>query len=85
VRCSPVSSAIPRHDSVSLLEARSVDERAFPRWSMARVSEDGSAPDTYLIAHQTGISPASGRGTTGPQEGVLSVMRQAVRGTAIVR
>jgi hypothetical protein len=74
----------PRHDSVSLLDAGTVDERAFPRWSMARVSEDGSAPDTYLIAHQTGISPASGRATTRPQEDVLSVMRRAGRATAIV-
>jgi Sensors of blue-light using FAD len=71
-----------RHDTVSLLEAGAVDTRAFPRWSMARVSEDGSAPDTYLIAHETAISPASSRGVTPEQESVLSVMRQAVRGAA---
>jgi hypothetical protein len=74
----------PRHDAVSLLHASPVQERAFPRWSMARVSEDGSAPDTYLIAHETGISPAASRGTTVLQEEVLDVMRRAVRGEAIV-
>jgi Sensors of blue-light using FAD len=74
----------PRHDLVSLLETGTVDERAFPRWSMARVSQDGSAPDTYLIAHETGISPASSRGTTARQETVLSVMRHAVRGREAV-
>jgi hypothetical protein len=74
----------PRHDQVSLLETGTVEGRAFPRWSMARVSEDGSAPDTYLIAHETGISPASSRGTTARQEAVLSVMRQSVRGMEAV-
>jgi hypothetical protein len=74
----------PRHDSVSVLEAGAADDRAFPRWSMARVSEDGSAPDTYLIAHETAIAPASSRGVTPRQESVLSVMRQAVRGAATV-
>jgi FAD-dependent sensor of blue light len=74
----------PRHDSVSLLEAGPVHERSFPRWSMARVSEDGSGPDTYLIAHETGISPASSRGSSEMQESVLRVMRQAARGEATV-
>jgi Sensors of blue-light using FAD len=70
----------PRHDDVTVLEADTVDDRAFPRWSMARVSEDGSAPDIYLIAHQTAIAPAAGRGVAALQETVLSLMRQVVRG-----
>jgi hypothetical protein len=74
----------PRHDAVSLLQADPVQERAFPRWSMARVSDDGSAPDTYLIAHETGIAPAASRGTTALQEDVLDAMRRAVRGEAVV-
>lgn len=74
----------PRHDAVALLHAGPVQERAFPRWSMARVSDDGSAPDTYLIAHETGIAPAAGRGTTALQEDVLVTMRRAVRGEAVV-
>jgi hypothetical protein len=72
----------PRHDTVSVLEAGPVDGRAFPHWSMARVSEDGSPPDTYLIAHARSISPAAGRGITAGQEAALRVMRQAVRGGA---
>jgi hypothetical protein len=74
----------PRHDAVTVLEAGLVDGRAFPRWSMARVSDDGSAPDTYLIAHETSIAPASSRGTTVQQEAVLGLMRQAVRGAVTV-
>jgi hypothetical protein len=73
----------PRHDAVTVLETGRVDDRAFPRWSMARVSEDGSAPDTYLIAHETAIAPASSRGITARQESVLSIMRQAVRGATV--
>lgn len=74
----------PRHDGVAVLEAGPVDGRAFPRWAMARVSQDGSAPDTYLIARQTSITPAAGRGTSERQEAVLDAMRQAVRGEATV-
>lgn len=74
----------PRHDSVSLLEAGPADERAFPRWSMARVSEDGSAPDTYLIAHGTPLSRAAARGLSAEQGAVLTVMRQALRAAAPV-
>ena len=49
----------------------------FPRWAMARVSADGE-PAIWLIAHQDGISPAAGRGTTPEQEQVqvLDVMRE---------
>jgi hypothetical protein len=72
----------PRHDAVSLLDARLVDEPAFPRWSMASVSTDGAEPDTYLIAHQDGISPAAGRGSTPEQESVLGTMREAARAGA---
>jgi hypothetical protein len=72
----------PRHDGVSVLDTGRVD-RSFPRWSMARVSEDGSAPDTYLIAHETAIAPASSRGVTARQESVLGIMREAVRGATI--
>lgn len=73
----------PRHDAVSVLETGLIDDRTFPRWSMARVSEDGAAPDTYLIAHETAIAPASSRGITPGQESVLSTMRQAVRGLTV--
>jgi hypothetical protein len=70
----------PRHVSVSLLEAGPGHQRAFPRWSMARVSEDGSGPGTYLIADETEIWPAAHRASSALQDTVRSVMRQAVRG-----
>ena len=69
----------PRHDRVELLDASLVSGRAFPRWSMAEVAEDGQS-DINLIAHQAGIARAASRGdTTSEQEGVLKVMRDAVR------
>ncbi len=74
--------ADPRHDSVALIETRTVSARVFPRWSMASVAASGSAPDTYLIAHADGIAPAASRGTTAQQEYVLSVMRDSARGAA---
>lgn len=68
----------PRHDGVSVIEAGTVDDRAFARWAMARVAPVEGEPDTYLIAHQDGISPAASRGTTPEQEAVLAVMRKAM-------
>lgn len=71
----------PRHDSVTLVDTRPVDERVFARWAMAEVAEDGAA-DIPLIAHRDGISPAAGRGTTPEQEAILDEMREAARGDA---
>jgi hypothetical protein len=71
----------PRHDSVDLLDAGPVEARAFSRWAMAEVGEEGS-PDIPLIAHRDGISPAAGRRTTPEQERMLEVMRAAARGVA---
>ena len=70
-----------RHDRVSLVDTGFVADRAFPRWSMAQVSDDGEA-DTYLIAHADGIAPASSRGTSAAQEAVLDLMRSAARDRA---
>ena len=67
-----------RHDAVSVIEEGTVDERVFARWAMARVAPVEGEPDTYLIAHQDGISPAASRGTTPQQEAVLAVMRKAM-------
>ena len=69
----------PRHDTVTVLDVRTVEERTFARWAMARVSEHDE-PDIPLIAHVDGISPASSRGTTDAQEKLLEVMREAARG-----
>lgn len=73
----------PRHDAVSVLQTGEVDGRVFPRWSMAQVAEDSAEPDTYLIAHQDGISPATSRGTSAEQEKVLDFMRDSVRGADV--
>ena len=71
--------ADPRHDSISLLEARAVDRRVFARWAMAQVSESG-ASDIPLIAHADGIAPAASRGDTTPEQAyLLLVMRDATR------
>ena len=72
-------AADPRHDSITLLEARAVDRRVFARWAMARVSEDAGS-DVPLIAHADGIAPAAPRGDTTPEQAyLLLVMRDATR------
>ena len=68
----------PRHEDVSVIESGRAGPRVFARWAMARVSADGQ-PDIPLIAHEDGISPAAGRGTTPDQEAILAIMRQAIR------
>lgn len=70
----------PRHDSVRVIRADGVAGRVFPRWAMAQVSEAGPQADTYLIAHEDGIAPASSRGSTPDQEAVLGAMRDAMYG-----
>ena len=68
-----------RHDSLTVIESGTVGGRVFSRWAMARVSEGGE-PDIPLIAHQDGISPAAGRGTTAEQDQLLDVMRSVAKG-----
>jgi hypothetical protein len=71
-----------RHERVALLDTRTVDQRVFGRWAMARVSEESDERDIPLIAHTDGISPAAGRPTTPEQDDVLDGMRDAVRAAA---
>lgn len=69
-----------RHDRVEVLDTGLVDGRVFARWSMAKVADEGDAPDINLIAHAKGISPAAPRGdATAEQQAVLDVMRNAAR------
>ena len=68
-----------RHDSIEVLRARTRDERAFPRWSMARVAADPTRPDTWVIAHADGLAPAAGRSCSPAQDAVLELMRSAAR------
>ena len=74
----------PRHEDVSVIESGLAASRVFARWAMARVSVDGQ-PDIPLIAHEEGISPAAGRGTTPDQEAILDIMRRATRTDAPAR
>jgi Sensors of blue-light using FAD len=74
----------PRHEDVCVIESGPAGPRVFARWAMARVSADGQ-PDIPLIAHEDGISPAAGRGTTPQQEAILAIMRQAIRTGAPTR
>lgn len=75
----------PRHDSVTLLDAGTVDERAFSRWAMARVSVDGE-PDIPLIASQhRGVAAGAGWRTTSDQDGLLARMREAAQPGSPVR
>ena len=70
----------PRHDRVEVLDTGLVHRRVFARWSMAKVADEGDAPDINLIAHAKGISPAAPRGdATAEQQAVLDVMRSAAR------
>jgi hypothetical protein len=69
-----------RHEHVELLQSGDVPGRVFGRWAMARVADDGEA-DLPLITNvnKGGISPAQPRPTTGEQESVLDILRQALR------
>jgi hypothetical protein len=69
----------PRHDLVSLLSAGPVGNRVFSRWSMAKVSDELDEPDTFLLAHRDGISPAASLRPTPEQNSVLDIMRAAAR------
>lgn len=73
-----------RHDHVTILDSRTVGQRVFSRWAMARVGAEGEA-DIPLIAHADGISPAARRATTPEQDSVLDVLREAARGDVPAR
>jgi hypothetical protein len=72
-----------RHESVTVLFADTVDGRAFGRWAMAAVGDEGE-PDIPLIMNVTkgGAVKAAPRPTTPEQEQVLDTMRDAVRADA---
>ncbi len=69
-----------RHERISLVDARDVDDRVFARWAMAKVATDGE-PDIPLITNTArgGAVPAAGRPTTPEQEEVLDFMRASLR------
>ncbi|MHC1560109.1 BLUF domain-containing protein [Actinomycetospora sp. C-140] len=74
----------PRHERLTILEESPDAERAFGRWSMARVSDDEDEPDIPLLMNRDkgGISPAAPRPTTAAQDEVVSTMRGYARAAA---
>lgn len=68
-----------RHERVAVVDEQTVDGRAFGRWSMAQVSDDGE-PDIPLLMNRNkgGITRAAPRPTTSDQDAVLDYMRGAL-------
>lgn len=71
-----------RHDRVELVESAPGVERAFTRWSMARIADHADA-DIPLNSKQWegGIDVSAPRLTTPEEDAVVSSMRDRVRGT----
>ncbi|WP_051222767.1 BLUF domain-containing protein [Conexibacter woesei] len=74
-------SGDPRHQNVTLLDERPIDDRAFGRWAMAQVGADGSA-DIRLMSNTAKGVIVSVRGdeppATAEQETVLAFMRESL-------
>jgi hypothetical protein len=71
----------PRHERVTVLEDGPVPGRAFGRWAMAKVAEDGG-PDIRLLSNaRRGKIVAAGADhhVTPEQEQLLTSMRESVR------
>jgi hypothetical protein len=75
--------ADPRHEQVELVETSSGVERAFGRWSMARVSDEEEA-DVPLSQKnwEGGIDLHAPRLTTPDEDAVITTMRDRVRGAS---
>ena len=71
----------PRHEQVELIETSPGVERAFARWSMARVSDDEQS-DLPLDVKQWegGVDVNPRRLTTPDEDRAIGVMRDRVRG-----
>lgn len=70
-------SADPRHESISLIQADHVPERAFSRWAMAQVSASGQA-DIPLEAAEGSLHTVDGERLTREQTALLKVMRDTI-------
>lgn len=69
-----------RHDEVNVLEEKTIDERTFGRWAMAKVATDGS-PDIRLVSNASKgrivAAPGVDASITPEQEMVLASMRES--------
>ena len=70
----------PRHVQVDLVEETSGVERAFTRWSMARVSDGADADIPLSNQWEGGIDVSRPRLTTPAEDAVVDAMRDRVRG-----
>ena len=73
-------AADERHDQLTVLE-ESTAERAFGRWAMAQVGEDGAADIQLASNSSKGVIAAVARrdlGVTPEQDAVLATMRGAI-------
>ncbi|GLZ54337.1 BLUF domain-containing protein [Actinomycetospora sp. NBRC 106378] len=74
----------PRHTGLELVETTPGVERAFGKWSMARVADDGDSDIALgLRAWEGGVDVVGGRAMTTPDEDrAVAMMRERVGGTA---
>jgi hypothetical protein len=84
-RVFSIIEADPRHDSVSLLETGTVEERLFSRWSMARVSDDDEPDIPLLASDRRGVVAGASHKTTPAQDALLERMREAAHAGTGVR
>lgn len=70
----------PRHEALTLLEAQSVESRAFARWSMARISDNDQPSGMPILTNRhEGEAPEPGHDTR-EADPVISAMRGYARG-----
>jgi hypothetical protein len=67
----------PRHDTLTVLDTHTVEERVFGHWSMAQVSSVGHA-DIPLHVTEGVIAPKSPQHLTPDQRRLLTTMRNAI-------
>lgn len=71
----------PRHEAVVLLEAQSVESRAFKRWSMARISDNDQPSGMPILTNRQDEAPEPGVETR-EADPVIGAMRGYARGTS---
>ena len=69
-----------RHEDVTVVDERRLDERTFGKWSMAQVAEDGSGDIPLLMNRDKGgITRKAPEPTTADQDVVLDFMHTAAQ------
>lgn len=69
-----------RHEEVTIVDERRLDERTFGKWSMAQVAEDGSGDIPLLMNRDKGgITRKAAEPTTADQDVVLDYMHDVAQ------